>query len=154
MFSIVASYHRIAIVSCSRFIWITNSSDHRRVWTANLLHTKWPSGLGNYFVCKRFAVQTLLWPLEFVIQTNLEHVTIAVWNLARSWSISISSYSISGKTYDPNSRKRQKTSFWAWFRPIGPKFGPTIFFLKIWLCQLVDIMVKYHHKKYQKKLII
>ena len=29
-----------AMVSCLRFIWITNSSDHRRVWTANLLHTK------------------------------------------------------------------------------------------------------------------
>ena len=25
---------------CLRFIWITNSSDHRRVLTANLLHTK------------------------------------------------------------------------------------------------------------------
>ena len=30
----------------------------------------WPSGLGNYFVCKRFAGQTLLWSLEFVIQIN------------------------------------------------------------------------------------
>ena len=29
-----------ARVSCSRFIWITNSSDHRRIWTANLLHTR------------------------------------------------------------------------------------------------------------------
>ena len=43
---------------------------------------------GNYFVCKRFTVQTLLWSLEFGIQINLEHDTIAVWNLARSWSIS------------------------------------------------------------------
>ena len=32
----------------------------------------WPGGLGNYFVCKRFAVQTLLWSLEFVIQINLK----------------------------------------------------------------------------------
>ena len=31
----------------------------------------------RYFVCKRFAVQTLLWLIEFVIQTNLEHDTIA-----------------------------------------------------------------------------
>ena len=38
-------------------------------------------GLGNYFVCKRFPVQTLLWSVEFVIQINLEHNTIAVWNL-------------------------------------------------------------------------
>ena len=28
------------MVLCSRFIWITNSSNHRRVWTANLLHIK------------------------------------------------------------------------------------------------------------------
>ena len=31
------------MVSCSRFIGITNSSDHRKVWTANLLHTKYPN---------------------------------------------------------------------------------------------------------------
>ena len=36
-----------------------------------------PSGLGNYFVCKRFGVQTLLRLLEMVIQINLEHDTIA-----------------------------------------------------------------------------
>ena len=74
---------RTLIVSFSRFIWITNSSDHRRVWTAS-----WLSGLGNYFVCKRFTIQTFLWSLEFVIQINHEHDTIAVWNLARSWTIS------------------------------------------------------------------
>ena len=55
----------------------------------NLLHTNslsnslghkplWPSRLVNDFVCKRFAVQTLLWPMEFVIQINLKHDTIAV----------------------------------------------------------------------------
>ena len=38
----------------------------------------WPSGLGNYLVCKRFAVQTRLWSLEFVIQVSFEHDTIAV----------------------------------------------------------------------------
>ena len=35
------------------------------------------SGLVNDFVCKRFAVQTLLWSLEFVILINLEYDTIA-----------------------------------------------------------------------------
>ena len=50
--------------------------------------TSWPSGLGNYFICKRFAVQTLLWSLEFVIQINPQHNTITVWNLVQSWSIS------------------------------------------------------------------
>ena len=59
-----------AIVLCLRFIWITNSSDHRRAL--------WPNGLGNYFVCKTFAVHTLLWSLEFVVQINLEHDTITV----------------------------------------------------------------------------
>ena len=29
----------------------------------------WPSGFGNCFICKRFAVQTLLW-LRFVIQNK------------------------------------------------------------------------------------
>ena len=29
-----------AMVSHSRLIWITNSTDHRRVWTMNLLHKK------------------------------------------------------------------------------------------------------------------
>ena len=57
--------------SCSRSVRIANSTDH--------------SGLGNCFVCKRFTVQTLLRSLEFVIQINLEHDTIAVWNLTRSW---------------------------------------------------------------------
>lgn len=28
------------MVPCSRIIWITKSSDHSRVWTANLLHMK------------------------------------------------------------------------------------------------------------------
>ena len=39
----------------------------------------WRSGLGNYFVYKSFAVQTLLWLLEFAIQINLQHDTITVY---------------------------------------------------------------------------
>ena len=35
------------------------------------------------------AVQTPLSSLEFVIQINIEHNTITVWNLSRSWSIPI-----------------------------------------------------------------
>ena len=54
------AYFHIAMALCSRLIWIANSSE------------------GNYFVCKRFAIQTLLWSLEFVIQINLEHDTIAI----------------------------------------------------------------------------
>ena len=33
----------------------------------------WPSELGDYFACKRFPVQTLLWSLEFMVQINLDH---------------------------------------------------------------------------------
>ena len=51
-------------------------------------------------------------------------------------------------------KRMTKTSFWAWFRPVGPKFGPPIFFSKIWRRQLLDIMVSYHHVQYQKKLMI
>ena len=36
------------------------------------------SVLGNYFVFKRFPVQTILLSLEFVTKINLEHDTIAV----------------------------------------------------------------------------
>ena len=42
-----------------------------------------PNGLSNYLVCKRFAVQTFLWSLEFVIQINLEHdtiISISLWH--------------------------------------------------------------------------
>ena len=39
---------QFVMVSCSRFIWITNPSDHRRVWTENLLHTNSvPNPLGH-----------------------------------------------------------------------------------------------------------
>ena len=63
------------MVSYSGFTLITNSIDDRRVG----------SGLGNYFMCKIFAIQTLLWSmefviLEFVIQISLEHDTISIQN--------------------------------------------------------------------------
>ena len=68
---------------CARdLFWIADSSDH----SSKVL---WSSGLGNYLVCKIFAVQTLLWSLEFVFEINLEHDAIKIWNLARSWNISI-----------------------------------------------------------------
>ena len=67
----------------------------------------------------------------------------------------LSFYTISRTTNDPNSRKWQKTSFRAWFRPVGPKLEPSGFFSqKIWLCQSLDIMVTYHNVQYQKKLMI
>ena len=42
----------------------------------------------------------------------------------------LSLYSISKKTYDPNSRKWQKSSFYTWFGHVDPKRGLPIFFLK------------------------
>ena len=45
----------------------------------------------------------------------------------------------------------RQTSFWAWFRPLGPKFGMSIFFWKTWFRQSLDIMVSYHHI-FRKKL--
>ena len=46
----------------------------------------------------------------------------------------LSSYSISRKIYDPSSRKWQKISFWVWFRPVRPKFGPPNFFYIVKHC--------------------
>ena len=58
--------------------------DHKFLWSqkgficeGNQV-TLQPSGLGNFFVCKKFEVQTFLWSLEFVFQVSLEHDTITV----------------------------------------------------------------------------
>ena len=48
----------------------------KSVLGCSVLH--YSSGLGNGFLCKRFAAQTLLWSLEFVTLINLKHNTIAV----------------------------------------------------------------------------
>ena len=40
--------------------------------------------ISYYIVYKKFALKTLLWSLEFVIQINLDHDTNAVLNLARN----------------------------------------------------------------------
>ena len=76
----------------------------------------------------------------------------------RCWHYSkLSSYAISRKTYDRNLikwQKRKKNSFWTWFRPVGPKFEPSIFFSKIWLLKSLDIIVNYRHLQYQKKIMI
>ena len=64
----------------------------------------------------------------------------------------LSLYTISRKMFNPNSRKWGKTSFWAWFRLIGPKFGPPIFLKK----NLALSVTRYHghlssYVQYQKK---
>ena len=51
----------------SQDLWITDSNDHRD----HKFHlSMWITELGNYIVCKWFAVQTLLWSLEFVIHNK------------------------------------------------------------------------------------
>ena len=57
--------------------------DHKFQWLhvtggfeLRISYIQWDhSGLGNCFLCKRFAVQSHLWLLEFVIQSNLERNT-------------------------------------------------------------------------------
>ena len=48
----------------------------------------------------------------------------------------------------------KKPSFGPDFGAFGPNSGRHIFFSKIWLRQLLDIMVNYHDVQYQKKLMI
>ena len=48
---------------------------------------------------------------------------VDIWHCCK-----LSSYAIWRKTDNPNSRKCRKTSFWAWFRSVGPKFGLPFFF--------------------------
>ena len=60
----------------------------------------------------------------------------------------LSLHSISRKTYDSNPRKWQKTSFWTWFRPAGPKFGPQIFF-----CKTNSTVPSYHPRQFKGKLV-
>ena len=52
----------------------------------------------------------------------------------------------------------EKTQFGSDLGQLGPKsilnFFPFFSFSKIWLHQSLDIMVKYHHVQYQKKLMI
>ena len=74
-----------AMVLCSIIIWVTNSSDYRRVWTANLLHTKQlPNPVGHKARriqstrMQEIAVETFLRSLEVVIQIILKRDTIAV----------------------------------------------------------------------------
>ena len=64
----------------SEIITSTDTSTSSQVsnFDGVVLEALWPSGLVNYFVYKRFAVQTLLWSLEFVIQIILEHDTMAI----------------------------------------------------------------------------
>ena len=76
-----------------------------------------PRGLGSYFICKRFAVQTNLWSLEFVIQINLEHDTIKVnvnfnFNQRNSWCMNYNQH-IQNKI---KNKLRMKVKNYVYFR--------------------------------------
>ena len=58
-----------------------------------------------------------------------------------------------GKLMSQTLENGKKTSFRHNFGPFGSG-SPVFFFSNIWLCQSLDIMVRYHHVQYQKKLII
>ena len=64
-----------------KFQWLQEGLNYESLKYNIVTEPTWPSGFVNYFVSKRFAVQTLLWSLEFVILINLEHDTIAVFLL-------------------------------------------------------------------------
>ena len=67
----------------------------------------------------------------------------------------LSLYAIPRKYNNPNSRKWRKTSIWAWFRQVGPKFGPrNIFFKNLASSVTTYYKVIYHHVQYQKKIMI
>ena len=59
-----------------------------------------------------------------------------------------------GKLMTQTKENGKKNSFGAWFGLVGPKFMSQIFFFKNLFCQSLDIMVSYHHVKYQKKIMI
>ena len=65
----------------------------------------------------------------------------------------LSLYSISKKTFDPNSRNSEKPHFGPDLGPLDLNSGRYFFFL-ILLRQSLDIMVSYQHVKHQKKLMI
>ena len=53
-----------------------------------------------------------------------------------------------------NLRKWQEPCFGPDFGPFDPNLGRQIFYSKIWLRQSLDIMIRYHHVQYEKKLMI
>ena len=85
----------------SRFTWITNSSDHRRVWNVNLLHTKQlPNPLGHK-----------AWEVRRIRSTRIRYLTTVVADLIfhslRLQEIRSSNPPVVTGICDPNkSRKR------------------------------------------------
>ena len=56
-----------------------------------------------------------------------------------------------GKRITQTQEKGEKPCFTPDLGMLGPNSGRQFFFWKIWFRQSLDIMVSYHHVKYQKK---
>ena len=105
-----------------------------------LLVVKHCSKLSNYVISRKSNKPNLrkyqkpnFRPAFGPLGPNLEFPNFVFWVLTLldfKHCCKLSSYAISRKTYDLNSRKQWRTSFWAWFWSIVPKFKPTIFFQK------------------------
>ena len=58
-----------------------------------------------------------------------------------------------GKPLIQTHKNDEKPHFWTNLGPLA-QIQVAFFFPKISLCQLLDIVVSYHHVQYQKKLMI
>ena len=68
--------------------------------------------------------------------------------------LGLSSYAISKKTYDPNSRKWQRNTFWPNLCPLVPNSVDSSFFSIFWLYKSIYIIISYHFVQYQENLMI
>ena len=64
------------------------------IWSSYVIHEAiralWPSGLGNYFICKRFAVQSLLWSLEVLYHALRNSNSLCVYLSCRNSLLTVS----------------------------------------------------------------
>ena len=82
-------------------------------------------------MAKNLLLGTTLAPLAQIWAQKNFFVDLPVLDVRHCCKLSL--YAISKKTNEPNLRKWQKNQFWVQFWHIQPKFGPPIFFSKIWL---------------------
>ena len=139
MLDIVASYHDIQFQG--KFMIQTQWNDKKHHFAIDLGPLGPNSGRQIFFIklvvrhCSKLSFYSIYRKTnEPSLRKWWQSCVLPVLDIRHCRKLSL--YAISRKMYDPNSRKWQKTSFWDWFRPIGPTFGPPIFFSKIWLCSV------------------
>ena len=114
-------------------------------FTGKLMNQTWENGGKPYFG-HDFGLSDKIWAPKIFYKS---FTSIRCWTCRK-----LSSFAISGKTYDPNSRKLRKPHFGPDLGPLGANSGRQILFQKIWLHHSLDIMASYRHVQYQKKLMI